>query len=339
MTIKRIITLAVLYLSVITVIAQDNEYKYYYPISEEPNIRYMSSYVKDDKILFEANPTLRYSFANNFYNGLINDSIHTRAYYVAFRPQLRMFVENSLPVKMASQRVLLGTQHLFRLSHNTDLKHARFLAVSLESGHYSNGQSRSSLSDDFADGSHESDSLYALITDDTDLSKIINRDGGNYSTNMTELIVQHRWILLDQDDKPWRWHFIQAGFVHFHDRFLYLLNFGGYTEQDIEIYGRMRYLLGYEWMRVLEKENGTRIAVNFNSEIIQGAHKSVNPFRGELTVSVYPFKRMNDVGFFISGIYGHDNYNLRFVDSGGQFTAGLKWSMWSPFAVVNESVR
>ncbi|HEU4552455.1 MAG TPA: hypothetical protein VFS25_06465, partial [Chitinophaga sp.] len=102
-----------------------------YPVGDDADINVRTSYVKYEKVLFEANPIVRYSFANNIMQGLGEDKHHVRAYYAAFTPQVRMYTDNSLPVKTPSYRILLGTQQVFRFGNN-------LFTIALESGHYSN---------------------------------------------------------------------------------------------------------------------------------------------------------------------------------------------------------
>jgi hypothetical protein len=290
----------------------------------------MTSYTKQETILFEANPIVRFSVYNNFLKGLMDEhQPHTQAWYVSFRPQLRMYTNNSRPVKTPSYKILLGTQHLFRISSPNDVT-CQFWGFSAESGHYSNGQDRSAFSELYADGSRQSDSIYNLITASTDLAQILNRQSGNFSTNLTEVIVNYRTYKLDDDNLPKQLHSIQLGYMLYHNRFLGIANFGGFTENDIKIYGRHRLLLEYEFMKVLEQFNNTRFSINQNFELIQKPHKSVNTVRAETVFTWYPFAKSKALGFFASYIYGHDNYNYRFVDSGHQATLGITWSQFPP---------
>ena len=110
---------------------QMNMFLQYYPISEQPNIRYMSSYTKQETILFEANPIVKYSFYNNFYENLVNNRKCASAYYLSFRPQLRMYISNSKPVRTPSYRIFVGTQHMFRLTQSTTVQD--FAGFSVES--------------------------------------------------------------------------------------------------------------------------------------------------------------------------------------------------------------
>jgi hypothetical protein len=302
----------------------------YYPISEDPSIGYKTTYVSQETLLFEGNPVVRYSLYNNFVKRLLSSKAetwkdHPQAWYISFRPQIRMYNDSSMPVRTPSYRILLGTQHLFRRGDNT-------IAFSLESGHYSNGQTGSSFSDKFTDGSKEGDSLYTLIADETNLSDILNRRSGNFSTNLTEFIVSHHWNKMDDDRYPERVHALSAGLTLYHDNFLGIFPFGGYSEPDIKIYGRTRWMLGYDFTKVWIKKNKKpiRLSISERIELINGAHKSVNPFRSETVATVYPFPGSATTGFYLGFITGHDNYNYRFVDSGSQLTVGISWASFPP---------
>jgi hypothetical protein len=253
-----------------------NDYKHVYPISEDSDMHWKSSYAKSETILFEANPFVRFSFHNNIRKRLMNDKPTGFATYAAFKPQLRMYVDNSLPVKTPSYKIELGHQRVWR--H----RKKNLFAVAIESGHYSNGQAGAAFSEEFKDASAESDSIYRTITDDTDLSAILNRSSGNFSTNLTEVIVNYRFNKLEDLTTPKRVHSIKLGFIYYHDRFWGFLPFGGYSDEDIELYGRWRLLFSYEFVYTFE--NSHRIAVADHIEIISGAHPSVEPLRNVLVL-------------------------------------------------------
>jgi hypothetical protein len=339
---KKIILLTVLLFAWFAHAQKDfSHYRLVYPIGEDPNIRWISSYRPEEKILFEANPNVRFSFYNNIIKRFINEVQdaegnplkgflkHPQAYYIAVRPQFRMYNDNSKPVKMPSYRVLFGTQHLFNIESSEQRK--KYVGFSLESGHYSNGQSGCSFCGDFDDATAECDSVYNTITDDTNLSALLNRKNGNYSTNMTELILNYRTYRLDQVEfKPKSMHSFNLGVTLYHNLFFGLFDFGGYTQEDIEIYGHWRFMPSYEYMRVMTKK-GARLTFKDNIEIIEGAHAQVQPLRNEVMLTYYPFPNIKEFGFFTSYIYGHDNYNFRFVDSGHQFSVGMSWSQFPDF--------
>ncbi len=334
---KKYLTLVCYILATAPALSQKtfNDFHQVYPIGESPSLRYMSSYRCEETILFEANPIARYSLYNNFIKGLLNEKLHTQAWYVSFRPQLRMYSDNSKPVRMPSYRIFLGTQHLFRLPVEKS-KTAKFAGFSLESGHYSNGQDRSAFSEEYADDSAESNALYALITDDTDLSRMLNRKSGNFSTNMTELIFNYRTYLLDDDNLPRRMHSFNIGYVQYHNSFLGVADFGGYTTQDIKLYGRNRFQAEYEFMNAVGKKKNKRYTVKQHIEWIETPHASVNRLRVETMGTYYPFPKSKEFGFLASYIYGHDNYNFRFVDSGHQLTFGITWSIFPPISLSNK---
>lgn len=313
-----------------------NEYSKVYPIGEDPNLRFMSSYTKQEKILFEANPIVRFSFYNNFLKGLLDEKKnHTEAWYISFRPQLRMYTDNSLPVRTPSYKALLGTQHLFRINNEIS-NSTKFWGFSLESGHYSNGQDGSAFSTLYADGSPESENIYNTINASTNLSEILNRRSGNFSTNLTELIINYRTYKLDEDNLPKQLHSLNIGYILYHNRFLGFGNFGGFSPNDIKLYGRHRLLLGYEFMMAFSKIENRRLSFKQNMELITNPHRSVNKVRSESILTFYPFPKSKALGYFITYIYGHDTYNYRFVDSGNQFSFGITWSQFPPFAMTNK---
>ena len=312
-----------------------NDYAQFYPLGDDPNIRLMSSYTKNETILFEANPIIRFSVYNNFMKGLMNEKKHTNSWYFSFRPHIRMYTDNSLPVRTPSYRILLGTQHMFRLKTESREKE-NFWGLSLETGHYSNGQDGCTFSENFSDGSIKCDSIYNMINSSTDLSDIVNRKSGNFSTNLTEIILNFRTYDLDDDNLPLKSHSFNAGYVLYHNKFLGIGDFGGFTGNDIKIYGRHRFLFGYEYMKVLQHFEGKRISIKQDFELIYKPHESVNPIRSETNFTLYPFSKSKAIGFFVTYIYGHDNYNIRFVDSGNQFSTGLTWSQFPPFPLTGE---
>jgi hypothetical protein len=309
----------------------EEDYKQFYPIGDDPDILFKTNYNKDETILFEANPIVRYSFHNNIHKRLLNaKKTKASAFYIAFEPQLRMYTDNSLPVKMPSYKVQLGFQQLYRVNGNN------FFSFAVESGHYSNGQSGCAFSELFDDGSSQCDSIYNLIKPETNLSDLLNRKNGNFSTNLTEIIFNYRINGIDENfERLDRIHSLTLGVNIYHDRFWGLFDFGGYSDNDIEIYGRMRYSFGYSYTRLikLEKPNPTRIAFAQNIELISGAHPWVNPVRSVTTITYYPVGKYKEFGICASYIYGHDNYNYRFVDSGSQLAIGFTWSSFPSFQI------
>jgi hypothetical protein len=327
---KKIVALATTFLFIFEIAVSQkgsSNFVKYYPIGEDPSVCYKTSYVKNETIIFEANPIVKYSIYNNFLKGLSTGKKYTHGWFMEIRPQVRMYAENSYPIKMPSYRFFIGTQHLFKVVNNN------FLAFSIESGHYSNGQSMSALSEKYADGSKESDSLYSLITPKTNLSQIINRRTGNFSSDLAEIILNYRINRLDKDQMPYKISSFKLGIIVYQKRFLGIANFGSYSANDIKLYGKYRFLFGYEYTHVFKKGDGIRMSFAENIELIKGAQQSVNPLRTETIITLYPFINLPTLGIFTSYIYGHDNYNLRFVDSGQQVAIGISWSQFPPFQV------
>ncbi len=346
--IKNFVILFSLFLAGLDVHAQEI-FNALYPIGDNPSVGYKSNMVKNENILFEANPILRMYFYNNIRKKLMNNKDsernHASTMYLAFRPQLRMYTDNSRPVKMPSYKIsILGYQHIFPYL-KTKHGNYNFFAFSLESGHYSNGQAKSAFDPNIDDGTPENDSLFNTITSTTNLSQKLNRVSGNFSTNYTELILNYRWIDSDLNEsyEPKRIWSFKGGLNYYHNDLLFLADIGGYSESDIKIYGRYRFVGGIEYMHrlsepfcVIKSSKCTckegcfcidRFTYSFNFEYIATPHPFVNPLRTELTATVY-FK--NNVGLFVSYIYGHDNYNYRFVDSGHQFFGGLTFDIFPP---------
>lgn len=294
-----------------------------YPIRDNPTVGYRSSYRKEETIIVDVHPVLALSFYNDFKQKLKDGKLFSQGYSINFRPQFRLYSEISTPVKMPSYNITLSVQNLFRISQ----KH--LVSYALESGHYSNGQSGSALTCQGEDQSAVSDSMWATITPETNLSEVINRKNGDFSTNLTELIVNYRFIpKFDKYDMPKQVHSFSTGFVFYHNRLLGMINVGGYSDEAIKIYGKWRFLFSYEYNYNLK--SGCRFHISESLKIIADAHPSVNPVRSVLQAT---FFLPQSLGIFVSYIYGHDDYNLRFVDSGHQIGVGLTWDIFPPIEI------
>jgi len=294
-----------------------------FPIGDNHNISWKSSMVKSESIIFEANPIITYSIYNNIYKKLKSDRDTAIAFYFLYRPQLRMYTDRSLPVKMPSYKILTGFQCVLRdRLFNED----NLFAFAVESGHYSNGQGGCAFSTLYRDGTRESDSIIAAITPETNLSEILNRVDGEFSTNLSEFAVNYRFNSDFRYNIANRTISVKYKFTLYH---MYLLGFipmGGYAKNLIPIYGRVRHTAGIEYIKV---RGNNKISIAENVEYISGAHPFVNPIRIETIFSYY---YRGEAGVFISHVYGHDNYNSRFVDSGHQVSIGFTWSIFPPFA-------
>ncbi|OUS22811.1 hypothetical protein A9Q93_00050, partial [Nonlabens dokdonensis] len=191
-------------------------FKDYYPISVKPTIGYITSMNDYETILFDAKPIVYYSFYNNMQK-VMQDSIDKRismAYYLNFQPHIRMYTDNSKPVKTPSYKILLGGQLLYKTDTNN------FFALAIESGHYSNGQSGCAFDSDLNDETDECNDVYGLITQQTDLSAILNRTSGNFSTNFTKLSLNYRFNNLNGDSKPVKIHSFTTSWELYHSNML-----------------------------------------------------------------------------------------------------------------------
>ena len=304
-----------------------------YPISENANINWKSNLVSKETILFEANPYVKFSFYNNFFERLSsNDSRKNRfaqGYYLSYTPELRMYVQNSLPVKMPSYRLMLGFQHAHRVGQNN------LFCYALESGHYSNGQDGSAFSTIYPDGSHQSDSVIATINSKTNLSNMLNRTSGEFSTDLTQLTFNYQVNQVrDTEYSPHLIHSIRLGVIYYHDRLLGIFPIGGYADNLIPIYGHWRITAGYDLTLAVGPAKGyimgihNRLVFSERLEYIADALSNVNPLR---TVTTASFLFRNGFGFFGSYIYGHDDYNIHMVDAGSQVSLGICWNMFPLF--------
>ena len=250
-----------------------------------------------------------------------------------------MFNAVSKPIKMPSYKIgIFGFQQLIRLKESA-WGSDHFLALAVESGHYSNGQSGSAFDSQLEDGSEESKAIYSAITPDSDLSAMLNRTNGNFSTNYTEVFLKYKKMLGDLDENyvPISELSLQVGYTLYHNHLLFIADIGGYTPEDIKIYGKNRFHLALAYLNRLgdqsfikQKLRADRYVLDVKTAYIATPHASVNPFRIDLTGTIY-FK--NNVGLFVSGIYGHDNYNFRFVDSGKQLFVGMTFDIFPPMEV------
>jgi hypothetical protein len=311
--------------------AQDSQiFNQIYPISNKPALNWMSPVIKQEHIIFDATPIVRYSFYNNIFRNLVSRKHPSipkgQAYYIAFDPQIRMYNDSSNPIKMPSYKLLIGAQFIYKI------KNKNLLAFAIESGHYSNGQDGCSFSTLYKDGSRESDSVIASITPKSNLTAMLNRNNGEFSTNLTQAFVNYRIHLLDSNSLPKRTISLRFGAIYYHNNFLFILPFGGFEPDLVKIYGRWRLQGGVEYSRFIGNK-GNKISLSQNLEYIFGANPWVNPVRLESTVG---FSIPNGLGIFASLIYGHDNYNIRMVDSGTEIAVGICWNLFPDFQLEKD---
>jgi len=301
-------------------------FKEYYPIHMNPSFGYMSNMNDYEETLFDAKPIVYYSFYNNMRFKMENAYGGPKfAVYALVQPHLRMYSEKSLPVKTPSYRILLGWQGLFKTERNN------IFAYAIESGHYSNGQSGCSFGPGIADETPACDAVHATINDQSDLSALLNRSNGNFSGNLTKLTLNFRWNKFNGGPRLKNVHSILSSWEFLHQNMFGVYDRGGFTEFDKTIYPENTFAFEYKFIHTFT--NKLRYTFGIKTEIIQGAHPFVEPFRGEFNFTVYPFKFNKDFGLFVTYITGHDNYNYRFIDSGNQVNIGITWDWFSPFEI------
>ncbi|MEM6721925.1 MAG: hypothetical protein AAF611_21535 [Bacteroidota bacterium] len=301
-----------------------NAFNDFYPIAVQPSFGYLSNMNEREDILFDAKPVVYYSIINTILENMQADENKAgNAFYITFQPHIRMYAENSKPVKTPSYRFLFGWQHMIKTKSNN------FFTWAFETGHYSNGQSGCAFLSGEEDESMPCTDFHATITDDSNLSALLNRTNGNFSTNTTKLTLNFRFNELNKANEPFKIHSFTASYELYHNLFVGLFDFGGYTDFDISIYGRHRFGAGYAYIHQYKPK--FRYSLEQKIELIQGAHPFVEPLRSETTVTFYPFNP--PIGIFITYVHGHDNYNYRFVDSGNQIGVGVSWDLFQPFQI------
>lgn len=336
---KSLTTVFVFLLLTINVTAQWEKYSHVYPITQDPVVRWMSSYSPYEQIQFEAQPTIKFSFYNNFAKRLGDTTkLHSMAQYIDFRPQFRLYKEKSQPIKTPSYRIFLGTQHFFRLK-NPFANYNHFIGFAVQSGHHSNGQSKCAFAEGELDNGSVCEAIYDSITDGTDLSALLNRQNGNYSINLSEFMVNYRLNKLGNDGYASQTHSFMLGYVIYHKGVFGVADVDLVTDNDLNILGRHRINLSYEYMVAFgvskKSKIRQRIRIKQQFEAIFDAHPHINPIRFKSSVAYYPLSMVSALGITFSYIYGHDNYNYRIVDSGSQFTAGITWDLFSPVKLSN----
>jgi len=316
--------------SCITIQAQTTSapspFKDYYPIAQRSYISGGLGNNEYEQILLDAKPSVYYSIYNDIRKAL-NAEEPTPGYavYLSFQPQFRIYNEESKPVKTPSYKILAGWQPIFTTRDNN------FLTFGIESGHYSNGQSNSAFSSEFEDESPEAQALYETINDDTDLAEILNRETGNFSTNLTRISFNYRQNTFIDEVIPKRIHSYTFTYQLYHNKFFGLVDFGGYNPGDIDLYGRHRLEFQYEHTFYWK---GMRIAAGQDVFLQLGAHPSVTPYRSQTRMIVHPWN--TDLGFFGQFDYGFDDYNYRFVDTFPRFSVGVSWDWFTPFLLESK---
>ncbi|NBG65738.1 hypothetical protein [Acidiluteibacter ferrifornacis] len=292
-----------------------NPFNGYLPMMKTSSLNWASAMNKNETILFEAQPTIYYQI----YNQYRQDSLAKKqALYVYFQSHFRMYNEESLPVKTPSYMGFIGWQK----SYNW-VRKSQFTWL-LETGHYSNGQSRSTWNEQFEDGSDSSEAAYRAINNESNLSQLLNRSTGNFSVNLSRIRFQYVIPQKREQENRVLLHKIALEYLRYHAAFAMLID---YTDgiSDVEIIGENQFQLEYE--SVFETVNRSRLTFNQECTYLAGSHPSINPIRLKSTISFFPKDWVT--GFFVSYIHGHDNYNYRIVDSRNQVQLGIHFDFYN----------
>ena len=313
----RIITFCLIISFSVALEAQKrNPFNSYLPIMESSSISWRSPMNKNENIVFDLQPTLYYQFYNTYSN---QEGLDKQAVYANFKSHLRMYNENSLPVKTPSYKAFLGYQRSFSWSKNQ-------LNIAIETGHYSNGQSRCAWDASVADGSEECQAAYRAINDDTDLADIYNRNSGNFSINLSQLIVQ--FVIPRVDETKLRDAAIAHRFTltlgRNDEAFALLFDFSG-KEDDIQLVGDN--FINIETESFFSPNEKLDFSLKNELEYVNGVHASINPWRYTFSVNVFPLEWVT--AFYVAYTTGHDNYNYRIVDSGNQISVGVRWDLFN----------
>ncbi len=295
-------------------------------IGENPKIRYLFQRLNDGSVIFDASPNVIFPFYNDIRKFIGEDKKYSTAIYLNFRPQIRMYNLDSKPVRTPSYRIHLGYQGLYRISNEEN--HPVFGGVLFETGHYSNGQSGCAFSSNYLDQSYNCDSIYSQINENTDLSQILNRQTGNFSTNNTEISFWYRnYRLGTSNGQPILYFGGKAGINLYHKNLLYLFPFGGYSENDKNYIGRQRINLQFEFFKVFALSEKIFLPIEFemNYEKLWAKNNLITKYRIEPEIIIYPIPKLRNLGFSASFIHGFDSYNFRLVDKISTFTAGIRW--------------
>lgn len=308
--------------------SDDSGFKDYYPISKRP---YLSGGIGNnpyENIVFDAKPVVYYGIYNDIREALSKDTITPGdAIYISIQPQLRLYNENSKPVKTPSYKAFMGWQRILSTKNND------FFTASFETGHYSNGQTGAAFSTEFEEGTDGGNAAYDAITDDTNLAAILNRTSGNFSTNLSRLSFNYRINQFDSIEKPTKIHSFTLTYQLYHNKFMGLFDFGGFNPNDIDIYGRHQLEMIYGYTGYLRN---ARFSLEQEVYLRFGSHPSVDLYRSESRGIIYPWD--NDFGFFAEFSFGFDDYNYRFVDSFPRLAIGVTWDWFTPF-IVKEKRR
>ena len=292
-----------------------NPFKSYLPIMDNTSFSWRSPMNKNEALVFDAQPTLYYQFFNTYLN---QEKRNKHAIYAIFKTHIRMFQGESFPIKTPSYKGFFGYQHSFKWGNN-------HFNLALETGHYSNGQSGCAWAENIKDGTDECKVARAAISDQDDLAKLLNRSSGNFATNLTRFSIQYVIPKIKESatkDLELA-HRFTLGYSKNHKAFAFPFNFSS-GKGDIQIIGNQTISLSSESFFSLNENFD--LSIKNKLDYIDDVHPSINPWRYNFTVNFFPKEWVT--AFFMAFTSGHDNYNYRIVDSGNQFSVGVRWDLF-----------
>lgn len=326
-----------LILPITNAFAQQNKKDYiqYYAFGEDPQLKLTNSLYRKESILFEATPVVRFSIYNDFVYGLKNLKEHTSAWLLSLEPQLRVYEDSNLPVRTPNLKFSLETQHLFRLANdpNPGGGSEKFLGILFKSGHLSNGQSDCLFLKHAARNSPECQGIHSSLKQYDNLADLLNRETGNFATNLTELVVNYQSYKLGMYNIPYELKSFSLGYQYNHFNIWGLSRMGAVSEYLFDIFGRHKVFFTFDHSYVFKKGMGRRLTLRHTLNFIPDAHLQINPIRLENSAIFYPFVHPKALGILLGYAYGHDNYNSRIIDAGHQISLGVSYKLFAPISL------
>lgn len=295
---------------------KENPFKGFLPIRENPEVNYSTPLTNEEPLIFEAEPVLYFNLYNSYdYFDTLHKAEKAEAFYLYYHSHFRMFQGRSKPVRMPSYKMFAGYQRSVDIGSGA-------LTIGLESGHYSNGQSGCAWSDTAVDGTLSCQLITEALGDKENLSNRLNRVNGNFSTNLSKIRLQYVTPKYRKDKK--RVHKFGFDYNYLHAPLLLMFEYDGSSNNDIDIIGRHRFEASYEFIRYTN--HFFRYSIKQKVRRLAEEHHSIEAWRYETSISIFPKEWVS--AFFFTFIYGHDDYNYRIVDSGNQFSVGVRWDLF-----------
>jgi len=278
-----------------------------------------------ENLMFEAKPYVKFPIIDEFYDRVKNldqDSSLIFRGFLVFDPHLRMYTSNSNPIKMPSYKIFpsLSVSHALGQSKNP-LGIATFV---LDHGHYSNGQQGCTFGSSADGDSICAEKYQSLDLKKDNLSDEINRNTGEFSTNLFRTKI--KFYQIQKINPEYRTVEIANEFSLSYTRltrFLFGKKIAGYNRKDAAFYPLNQIHFEYAFHKYLENHQ-YRVGIGIawlptdNSAM---AHYNISLF-GNYTLE-------NGFGFFLKGETGQDSYNLRMVDKVARVAMGFSWNVLS----------